>query len=180
MPIHNGMTLSQIYLDPPRSDLWGTPAGLREAAEKLLYVKFSDFDPSPFPRPVDFDGLKVQWGNKGDAIFCNPPFTKCKEFMEKAVVEACNGRTVAMLIAARSDTQTWHSYVFGRADAIYFIKGRLKFENLSAKAIQLGLNVEGAVSDYKPSTTGAAAFPSALIVYRPTGSKLTRALPWLI
>ena len=133
----------------------------------MLYVKFSEFDPSPFPRPADFDGLTVPWGDKGDAIFCNPPYTRCKEFMEKAVFEACNGRTVAILIAARSDTHTWHSYVFGRADAIYFIKGRLRFTNLSS-------------IDYKPKSSGAAAFASALVVFRPTLPKLTRALSWVI
>lgn len=170
------MTLSSVFVDPPRSDLWGTPDGLKEAAAKLLWVTFSDFDPCPFPRPVGFDGLTIPWGEKGDAIFVNPPFTQTKQFIEKAVKEACNGRTVALLVAARTDTHAWHPLVFCRAEAVYFVKGRLRFQDLSAKARELGLHLDEKTSEYKEGNT--AAFPSALIVFRPTVPKFCKALAW--
>jgi hypothetical protein len=170
------MTLPDVFIDPPRSDLWGTPVGLKEAAEKLLWVTFSAFDPCPFPRPKDFDGLTIPWGQRGDAIFVNPPFTQTKQFIEKAVMEACNGRTVALLVAARTDTLAWHPLVFARAEAIYFIKGRLKFVDLSQTAKDLGLELEDKTSTYKSDNT--AAFPSVLIVFRPTLPKICKALAW--
>lgn len=171
------MTLPDVFIDPPRSDLWGTPEGLKEAAAKLLWVTFSEFDPCPFPRPKDFDGLKVPWGEKGDAIFVNPPFTQTKQFIEKAVKEACNGRTVAVLVAARTDTQAWHPLVFCRAEAVYFIKGRLRFVDLSQKARELGIALDEKTSTYKTDNT--AAFPSALIVFRPMVPKAPcKALAW--
>ena len=50
-----------------------------------------------------------------------------------------------MLIPSRTDTRYWHDYVM-KANAIFFIKGRLKFENGNDKQ-------------------NAAPFPSALVVF---------------
>jgi hypothetical protein len=47
---------------------WLTPPDLYETLNKEF--KF-DFDPCPFPKPDDFDGLEVDWKNSN---YVNPPF----------------------------------------------------------------------------------------------------------
>ena len=47
---------------------WLTPPELLEELNKEF--KF-DFDPCPFPKPDDFDGLEVDWKNSN---YVNPPF----------------------------------------------------------------------------------------------------------
>ena len=47
---------------------WLTPPELMEELD--LEFNFT-FDPCPYPRPDDFDGLKDEWG---DCNYVNPPF----------------------------------------------------------------------------------------------------------
>jgi hypothetical protein len=47
---------------------WLTPADL--LAEMQAEFNF-DFDPCPYPRPDDFDGLTTEWGTSN---YVNPPF----------------------------------------------------------------------------------------------------------
>ena len=90
------------------------------------------------------DGLSQDWSK--DIVFCNPPYSKSKEWIKKASEEAKKGSTVVMLIPARTDTKAWHEYIFGQTNVeIRFIKGRLKF------------------GDGKNS----APFPSAIIIFKP-------------
>lgn len=47
---------------------WLTPPDLM----KQLQDEFQfDFDPCPFPKPEDFDGLRTEWGQRN---YVNPPF----------------------------------------------------------------------------------------------------------
>lgn len=48
---------------------WLTPPSLYDEVRKELGDDW--FDPCPFPRPDDFDGLAVDWS---DANYVNPPF----------------------------------------------------------------------------------------------------------
>lgn len=92
---------------------------------------------------IEDDGLSKNWG--GNIVFMNPPYGReLKHWVQKAYEESLNGATVVCLIPARTDTTYWHNYIFGKADDIRFIKGRLKF------------------GDSKNS----APFPSAVIVYK--------------
>lgn len=47
---------------------WLTPPDLM----KELHAEFNfDFDPCPYPKPDNFDGLRSEWGNRN---YVNPPF----------------------------------------------------------------------------------------------------------
>ncbi len=71
------------------------------------------------------DALSVPW--KAQTIWLNPPYGRnVGKWVEKAYREAQAGRTVGMLIFARTDTRWWHEYVM-RAKLVYLIKGRIKF-----------------------------------------------------
>lgn len=92
---------------------------------------------------IEDDGLLQDWSK--DIVFMNPPYGReIKHWVQKAYEESLKGATVVCLIPARTDTSYWHEYIFGKADDIRFIKGRLKF------------------GDGKNS----APFPSAVIVYK--------------
>ena len=92
---------------------------------------------------VEDDGLKQDWSN--DVVFMNPPYGReIKYWVQKAFEESLKGATVVCLIPARTDTTYWHNYIFGKADDIRFIKGRLKFSG----------------------SKNPAPFPSAIIIYK--------------
>lgn len=77
----------------------------------------------------------------GERVFCNPPYDNQRPFIEKAVARQAD--VAVFLIPARTDTRMWHDLIFGEADDIRFLKGRLKFSN----------------------SKHSAPFPSAVIVY---------------
>jgi len=47
---------------------WLTPPDLFKALDEEFIF---DFDPCPFPKPDDFDGLDAEWGSSN---YVNPPF----------------------------------------------------------------------------------------------------------
>lgn len=101
-----------------KSDEWETP--------KEIYNKFIEneyFDPCPINHKKD--GLKIKWKEKN---FVNPPYSKIKKWVEKAIKENKKGKEVVLLIPARTDTKYFRSLVDYGADFI-FITGRLKFSN---------------------------------------------------
>ena len=92
---------------------------------------------------VEDDGLKQDWSN--DVVFMNPPYGReIKYWVQKAYEESLKGATVVCLIPARTDTAYWHDYIFGKADDIRFLRGRLKFGD----------------------SKNPAPFPSAIIIYK--------------
>lgn len=71
------------------------------------------------------NGLSKNWG--GETVFCNPPYSKIKQWVAKAWGEATKpNTTVVMLIPSRTDTKYFHNFIYNRAE-IRFVKGRLKF-----------------------------------------------------
>ena len=92
---------------------------------------------------VEDDGLKQDWSK--DVVFMNPPYGReIKHWIKKAYEESQKGATIVCLIPSRTDTSYWHNYIFGKADDIRFIKGRLKFGG----------------------SKNSAPFPSAIIIYK--------------
>lgn len=62
-----------------------------------------DFDPCPFPKPSDFDGLTGEWG---DSNYVNPPFGSIMHngrkkgqtaWVRKAIAEFKKGKKVVMV-----------------------------------------------------------------------------------
>ena len=92
---------------------------------------------------VEDNGLKQDWSK--DVVFMNPPYGReIKYWVQKAFEESLKGATVVCLIPARTDTAYWHDYIFGKADDIRFLRGRLKFGD----------------------SKNPAPFPSAIIIYK--------------
>lgn len=63
----------------------------------------------------------------GYRVFCNPPYSRIADWVQKAYYESLKPDTlVCLLIPARTDTKYFHDYILHRSE-IRFVKGRLKF-----------------------------------------------------
>ena len=73
------------------------------------------------------DPVFINWFNrhKDTMCWCNPPYSKCKEFVK--FVSESNINCV-MLLPSRTDTRWFHEFIYKKPNVeIRFIKGRLKF-----------------------------------------------------
>jgi phage N-6-adenine-methyltransferase len=121
----------------PHVEDWGTPQDLYDRLNRVFHF---DLDPCAsgheiakaplFFTPED-DGLKQEWtGN----VFLNPPWGKgapIKNWLIKAGQELdmshCN--TVVALLPASVGTNWFNDYVMPYAQRIWFVRGRLAFED---------------------------------------------------
>ena len=138
--------MSRPYMLPSQSDEWRTPPDL---FERLNRTHRFDVDAAAsrenalLPRywDRDADALMQDW--TGLRIYCNPPYTAAvqDQFVRKAAERLAE--VAVLLLPARTDTRRWHDWIFGVADDIEFLRGRLSF-----------------------SGAGAATFPSAIVTWR--------------
>lgn len=112
-------------------DEWLTPPYILHELGKF------DLDPcSPVNRPWDTaaahytildDGLSKPWIGR---VFCNPPYgSQTGKWLKKC---AEHGNAIALTFA-RTDTKMFFDTIFDKADAILFIKGRIKFFHSNGK-----------------------------------------------
>lgn len=81
--------------------------------------------------------------------WCNPPYgTETKKFLQKASEENLLGFRSVFLVAGRTDTYAFNNYIFGQAGKVFFIEGRLTFDD--ENGIQ---------------ASATATFPSLVVVY---------------
>lgn len=112
-------------------DEWLTPPGLIKSLGDF------DLDPcSPIIRPWDTaknhfnindNGLIKDWFGR---VWCNPPYGKhTDEWLEKAATYG----NATCLVFARTETKMFFKCVWDKADAVLFIKGRLKFHHVDGR-----------------------------------------------
>ena len=134
---------------------WLTPPALINALGKF------DLDPCmPENRPWDTatlhytekdNGLIQQWNGR---VWCNPPYgEEGRKWMAKC---ADHGNCIA-IIFARTQTRMFFESVWDKADAVLFVKGRIKFHRVSGEA---GLS---------------AGAPSVLVAYGPDNATALEA-----
>lgn len=79
---------------------WLTPPELMEQLQQEFNF---DFDPCPFPKPDDFDGLTAEWGERN---YVNPPFASIihngkkkgpTAWARKAIEENKKGKQVVLV-----------------------------------------------------------------------------------
>jgi hypothetical protein len=112
-------------------DEWLTPPELLERLGPF------DLDPcSPVTRPwdtarihytVNDDGLSKQWHGR---VWCNPPYGKYAGKWLKRCAD--HGNAIA-LIFARTETAMFFETVWGKADALLFLRGRLFFHHVTGE-----------------------------------------------
>lgn len=165
------MGLNTAVMFSRRSDEWETPQALFDALDgefgfmldaAATHENKKGDEGTAYITAAE-DALSVDWlewmkGDDGEppwatwAVWLNPPYSRCAEFVAKAAAESKKGCTVVMLLPARTDTRYFHDYIWDakghqpRLDVqIRFLKGRLKF------------------GDAKDS----APFPSMVVVFKP-------------
>lgn len=130
-----------------RTETWLTPP------EVLHALGAFDLDPcaAPSPRPwptaskhieLPEDGLEVTWAGR---VWLNPPYGGKTGLWVQRLAEHGRG---TCLIFARTETDTWHRWIWPKATAILFLAGRVTFRHPNGA---------------KAKWTGGA--PSALIAY---------------
>lgn len=135
----------KVSNDPTKTNRWLTPKYIVEALGEF------DLDPCGAPnhllakRTYQLDsgenGLELEWFGR---VWLNPPYGKeMPPFLERM---AKHGSGIAFIFA-RTETKAFFDFVWNKATAVLFLKGRVKFLN----------------ADY--TVTGAANAPSVLIAY---------------
>jgi phage N-6-adenine-methyltransferase len=134
-----------------RTDEWATPPDFFAALDAEFHFTLDPCASRENAKCRRFftaadDGLAQHWGRH--RVFCNPPYGPMMRTWARKCCEASRqGALVVLLAHARTDTRWFHDWVYGRADEIRLIKGRLKF------------------GDGRQS----APFPSLVAVFRPPG-----------
>jgi len=99
------------------------------------------------------DGLNQEWSlnGSGRSVFINPPYGgHTADWIKKAIHETKEHHCVCvMLIVSSTDRSYWHEYIDKFADEIWFLRGRIKFNE----------------------SKSTAPFASAIIVFRPLTSR---------
>ena len=135
------------------TDVWLTPPYIIEALGEF------DLDPcASMDRPwdtakhhftIEDDGLNKEWFGK---VWCNPPYgPKLAPFLEKLSNHPEGG---IALVFARTETRAFFNFVWDKATAIFFVKGRIKFHKPNG---ELG---------------GTSGSPSVLIAYGEDNAKI--------
>lgn len=150
------MTISSS-LYSSRSEEWSTPDAFFAALDEEFRFTLDPCATADNAKCALFftsreDGLKQDWQNH--RVFCNPPYGRTIwQWAQKCCLAARSGALVVLLAHARTDTRWFHDWVYGKADDIRFVRGRLKF----------GAGLQ------------SAPFPSLVAVYRPGAAKRNRA-----
>lgn len=100
------------------TDEYKTPSKIYE-----WYIKAGYYDPCPINHKKN--GLEIEWK---EFNFVNPPYSQLKKWVEKAITEHKKGKSIIMLIPARTDTKAFKLlYEYGAT--FTFITGRLHFND---------------------------------------------------
>ena len=115
-----------------KSNEWGTP---QELFDKLNCIFSFTLDVASTHEntkcekhfTIEDDGLSQSWS--GETFWMNPPYGReISKWVKKAYESSLiPGTAGVILVPSRTDTSWWHNYCM-KGD-IYFVRGRLKFEN---------------------------------------------------
>lgn len=155
MSADEGVAFNPVHFSS-KSDEWSTPQWLYDALDKEFGFTLDPCSNGSNAKCARFftaedAPLTRNWGT--EAVFINPPYSKCGEWVGKAYNAAMEGATTVCLVPSRTDTRWWHQYAM--KGEIRFLRGRLRF------------------GDAKEN----APFPSAVLVFRPKMFRLVSLEP---
>jgi phage N-6-adenine-methyltransferase len=101
------------------------------------------------------DAFTTPWGLRN---FCNPPYGRSVGgWLKRGFLESRKGKLVVMLVPARTDTKWFRHWIWKKANDVFLVQGRLKFD--------IGRHFHektGWCEELHP-----APFPSMVVVYDP-------------
>lgn len=123
------VTFETLHGNKAGKDEWLTPPEIIHALGKF------DLDPcSPIERPwataenhytINDNGLMMPWNGR---VWCNPPYgDQTAIWLEKCALHA----NAIALTFARTETKMFFRCVWDVADAVLFVKGRIKFYHVT-------------------------------------------------
>jgi len=122
----------ELMFSSVRQD-WATPKSIFDELDKEFHFTLDPCCTEKTAKCKRFftpkeDGLKQSWA--GENVFVNPPFGREQAaWIKKGYEESLKpNTTVVFLIPSRTDTRSFHKYIYTHAE-LRFIKGRIKFEN---------------------------------------------------
>ena len=123
--------MKDFNLNTTNSDEWLTPPEILRALGPF------DLDPAaPIVRPWDMaarhytkddDGMVQTWEGR---VWINPPYGRETFRWLSRLAEHGSGLA---LIFARTETQGFHAEIWGKARAIFFFRGRLRFHRVTGE-----------------------------------------------
>ena len=144
-----------------KSDEWETPHDLFDALNRELGPFLCDVAATSKNKKcakfftAEQDAILEVWAKNN---WCNPPYSRVKEFCRKALYETKLGNTTVMLIPARTDTAFFHDYIYKRRNVeIRFLRGRLRF-----------ITPDGSL--LRKDASNSAPFPSMIVIFKPIRS----------
>ena len=137
------MTRTIQDLNTSLTEHWNTDPAFYDKLNKEF-----NFTLDPCPPDPSFNGLQVKWSGR---VYVNPPYRYIKIWIDKALKERSNCEVIVFNIPVRSETKYFQDKVFGMADEIRFVRGKLKF-------------LKRDVDTQKVNLSGAP-FPSCVVIY---------------
>tara|TARA_E500000081_G_C6109974_1_gene342163 strand:- start:378 stop:890 length:513 start_codon:yes stop_codon:yes gene_type:complete len=128
---------------------WETPDEVLEIVQSYRPIRLDPCTTAENPTSAlewhtpENDGLSQDWEmEKGGLIYINPPYGRAiSKWVGKAVEESVRrpytqaiGAEIIMLLPARTDTSYWQYGIFESANAICFVRGRIKFKGAKSGA----------------------------------------------
>ena len=108
------------------TDNWKTPINIYNAFIENGFI-------DTFPFMAEYDEFKNDYHDQ--KLFVNPPFSKMKDVVKWVIRQYQNNNIIALLIPVRTDTKYFHELIIKIPySRIYFIKGRLKYNDGSTGA----------------------------------------------
>ena len=157
---------------PHGKDEWLTPPWLIQKLGKF------DLDPcSPINPPwstaarhysIEDDGLTAPWAGR---VWMNPPYSSVGPWMRRLVQ---HGNGIA-LIFSRTDTKAFFECVWDAADAVLFLRGRLKFYHVDGTPAADTAGAPSCLVAYGARNVAAlqsSGIPGKLIVLRPSPTSM--------
>lgn len=125
------------------NDSWATPDFIIDRIETAMGISFKGtIDPCPFDPNFEVDGSApdFKWSN---LTFLNPPYHKGKNaFLEKAMIEAENCKTIVMILPASNETVIMQKVLNHRnCKLVWTPESRIPFVGVTSKGVAVNYHL---------------------------------------